>query len=438
MNALKQKLKEVFFSVFPVALLVIFLNFTFVPLGINLVFRFILGAILIIAGLSLFLFGVDISVTPIGNNMGIALAKTNKLLILVSISIVVGFFVSLAEPDLHVLAKQVDMVTQGGIGYISLLVVVSIGIALFFSLGLVRILYNIPLYILLFIGYGVILILAFFASQDFLAVSFDASGATTGAMAVPFILAVSTGISSMKKDSKASEKDSFGLVAMASVGAIITVLIMSIISGGDSLKTTLIADREDIDALFIPFINKLPSVLGESFLALSPIVIIFLIFQKASFKLSKQTFVKIIKGLAYSLLGLVMFLLGVYAGFLDVGNKIGYTLSDSGYRGIIVAIGFALGLLTILAEPAVHVLTHRIEDVTGGYIRRKAVLAALSLGVGVSISLSMVRILVPGVSLWHFLMPGYLVALLLMIPTPKLFDGGTDAHNSLASFRAYV
>lgn len=231
MNIYKQKFKEVLFSIFPITIIVMILNFTLTPLEIPLIIRFIIGAFLIIIGLSIFLIGVDIAITPLGSQVGAAFAKSNKMWIVIIGGLIVGFFISIAEPGLIILANQVGIVTSGQISSISILSIVSIGLAIMLAAGFVRIVFNIPLYKILTVLYGLVLILALFTPVEFLTIAFDASGATTGILAVPFILALAVGISSMKKDSKASEKDSFGLVAIASVGAIISVMILSIFSG---------------------------------------------------------------------------------------------------------------------------------------------------------------------------------------------------------------
>ncbi|MHB8964291.1 MAG: DUF1538 domain-containing protein, partial [Saccharofermentanales bacterium] len=176
------KLKEVIISVLPISFLVIFLNFTIVQLEPSLFIRFLIGVIFIILGLTVFLVGVDQSITPFGNQMGGVIIKKNKLWIVAIAGILFGFFISIAEPDLHILANQVATVTNGIIGKWSLVMVVSVGIALLVAIGLIRILFNFPLYKLLTILYGVIFILSLFTSPEFLAVSFDSSGATTGAM----------------------------------------------------------------------------------------------------------------------------------------------------------------------------------------------------------------------------------------------------------------
>ncbi|WP_286147577.1 DUF1538 domain-containing protein [Paenibacillus sp. FSL R5-0490] len=239
MAVLLPKIKEVLYAVLPITALVIILNLTITQLDSFLIIRFVIGAILIIIGLSVFLLGVDIGITPIGQMMGAGMAKTNKIWIVIVAGLILGFIISIAEPDLHILAGQIELVTSGLISKGYIVVIVSIGIAALLSAGLVRIVYNLPLYKLLTILYLIIFILAIFTSPEFLAISFDASGATTGAMTVPFILALALGVSSLKKDSQASEQDSFGLVAVASTGAIISVMIMSILSKADKISGSL-------------------------------------------------------------------------------------------------------------------------------------------------------------------------------------------------------
>ncbi|WP_018213898.1 DUF1538 domain-containing protein [Desulfitobacterium hafniense] len=433
MNVLLEKLKEVLISVVPIIILVLVLNFTIIPMEPLLVFRFLFGALLIVLGLAIFLFGVDIGISKIGTLVGGALTKSNKLWIVVAAGLVLGFFISIAEPDLHILAGQVDMVTSGVIAKLSIVVVVSIGIAVMLTSGLVRIIYNIPLYKLLTVLYLIILGLSFFTSSEFLAISFDASGATTGALTVPFMLALALGVSSLKKDGKASEKDSFGLVAVTSAGAIIAVMIMSILSKKDEITGSLQESAQVSSSLLAPFINKLPVVAYEIFIALLPIMLMFFLFQKISFKLSSKAYRKVLKGLVYTFIGLVLFLTGVNAGFMEVGSKIGYNVAVLDSKWIIVVIGFILGLVVILAEPAVYVLTHQIEDVTSGYVKRPVVLIALSIGVAFAVSLSMLRILIPGLQLWHFLLPGYVVSILMMYFVPKLFVGMAFDAGGVAS-----
>lgn len=433
MTVLFEKFKEVLFAVLPITFIVLILNFTITPIETALLYRFIIGALSVILGLSIFLFGVDIGVTPIGTHMGASLTKSNKVWIVGIGGLILGFLISIAEPDLHILAGQIDSVTSGLISKLSIVIVVSIGIAVMLTLGLFRIVYNKPLYKILTIIYLIILVLSIFTTSEFLAISFDASGATTGAMTVPFILALAVGVSSMKKNGKASEKDSFGLVAIASTGAILSVLIMSIITKSDRITGSLENTAYSTNSIFALFLHELSIVMTDVFLALTPLLILFIIFNIVSFKLTKKAFRKVLKGLLYTFIGLTLFLTGVNAGFMDVGTAVGYSVASLENKSILVIVGFILGLVTVLAEPAVYVLTHQIEDITSGYVKRKMVLVALSIGVGCAVALSMVRIIIPEVKLWHYLLPGYIISIGMAYLVPKLFVGMAFDSGGVAS-----
>ncbi|WMJ88251.1 DUF1538 domain-containing protein [Anaerocolumna sp. MB42-C2] len=432
MNVIITKFKEVLLSVIPITIIVLILNFTLTPLETPILIRFLIGAVLLIIGLTIFLIGVDIGITPIGNNMGGALAKTNKLWFVIIAGLILGFFISVAEPDLHILAGQVDTVSSGLISKESIVVIVSIGIAIMLSIGLGRIVYNFPLYKLLSLIYGIVFIFACITSREFLAISFDASGATTGALTVPFILALAIGVSKLKKDSKASEKDSFGLVAIASTGAILSVMIMSIISKTD--KITGVLETESLsNSIILPFVHEFFKAVPEVIVALLPILALFLAAQKISFKLSKREVRKILFGVLFTFTGLVIFLVGVNAGFMQVGSAIGYSIASLDNRMYVILVGFILGVVIILAEPAVYVLTHQIEDVTSGYVKRGVVMFALAIGVGIAIALSVIRILIPELQLWQYLLPGYIISIALSYLAPKLFVGIAFDSGGVAS-----
>lgn len=423
MNVINSKAKEVFFSVIPIVVLVLFLSITIVDIEKVLIIRFMISSFFVVLGLTVFLIGVDIGISPLGSLTGLSIAKTNKLWIVVLSGIVLGFFISVAEPGLLVLSAQVSDITLGNVSTFSILVTVSIGLAIMLSLGFIRIFYNIPLYKILFFLYTIIFILAIFVSREFLAISFDASGATTGVLAVPFILSLSVGISKLKKDSKASEKDSFGLVAIASTGAIISVIILDLFSNNTEFAKTLDAKILENASVMGAFFDNILPTLKESFLSILPLLIIFLVLNFFSFKLNKRDRKKIIAGFIFVFLGLFIFLIGVNTGFMDVGRTIGEELVTMESKNYIIGLSFLLGIVTILAEPAVHVLTHNIEEVTSGYIKRKSVLITLSIGVGLAVMLSVIRVLVPAIQLWHYILPGYLICLLLTFFTPKLFVG---------------
>lgn len=423
LNVITSKFKEVLTSVLPITVIVILLHFTLAPMEAPMMWRFLVGAVLVMIGLTLFLIGVDIGVTPLGDATGTALAKSNNLWIVLIAGGILGFFISIAEPGLLVLANQVDFVTTGQISATSILVIVSIGLAIMLALGFLRIFYNYPLYKMLMILYVLIFGLSIFTSREFLAISFDASGATTGILAVPFILSLSLGISKMKKDSKASEKDSFGLVAIASTGAILGVMILDLFKKNTQFNSDIESVVTVSNSIFGPFAALVPDMILESLMAMSPLIVILLVLQKAVFKLQKREFRKMANGFIYGFIGLIIFLVGVNGGFMDVGTSIGTSLALMDNKVPIVVIGFIIGVVTILAEPAVYVLTHQIEEVTSGYVKRIAVLIPLSLGVGIAVALSVVRILVPEIQLMHYLVPGYIISLSLMFIVPKLFVG---------------
>lgn len=426
-------MKEVLRTVAPIVTLVLFLHFTFVPLETDLLIRFLLGTVLIIFGLSFFLLGVEKGVTPFGVLIGEKTSSSNRISMVVCVGMVLGLMITIAEPDLHILADQVSAVTGGAIGKWLLVILVSLGISILLTVGLLRIVYSFPLYLLLTGLYGVILILSFFVSPEFLAIAFDSSGATTGAMTVPFILSLSFGISALKKNGKASEKDSFGLVGTASTGAILAVLLLNIVRR-TALSTTIIEQNGAIgQTVGDIFGDQLSHLWQETAIALLPLVALFIIGQLGPLRVKKRAFIRILVGFLYTFIGLVLFLVGVNAGFMDVGRQIGSVLAGRDSPSLLLVFGFALGFVTILAEPAVHVLTERITEVTSGSVPRRAVLAALSIGVGLSVALSVMRILIPGLQLWHILLPGYLLAIVLSFLGPKLFVGMAFDAGGVAS-----
>ena len=433
MGVLLKKITEVLSSVAPILVLVIVLNFTLTPIPGMLLGRFFIGALFIVVGLSILLFGIDIGIFPFGSQMGTTFLKSNKLWFVVIIGFLLGFFINIAEPDLHVLADQVSEVTGHFFSIGQILMVVSIGTGVMLALGIARIVYNVSLVKVFAIAYGGILILAFFASPDMLAIAFDSSGATTGALTVPLVLALSTGVAAMKMNSKASEEDSFGLVGIMSVGAIVGVLALNLFIRTDEIVAALDEYGEVSDTLMGPFASGFLSVTLESLIALGPIFIMLIVFQHTTFHLHKRTFNNMMKGFLYTFIGLVLFLVGVKAGFMEVGNIVGYTLGSFENKGILIGFGFLLGALVILSEPAVYVLTHQIESVTSGYIKRSLVLFTLAIGVAFAVGLAMLRIVLPDLMLWQYLLPGYIIAIVLMFVVPRIFVGIAFDSGGVAS-----
>lgn len=432
MNALWEKLKESIRSVLPIAIIVLIMNFTLSPLTQTTLTAFLIGAVLVMLGLAIFLLGVDLGLTPIGEHLGKGIAQSNKTWVLILSGIVLGFIISIAEPDLMVLANQVEMVSSGRLPKMLLLIIVSLGIALLLTLGLVRIVKGWSVK-KLFIGiYGIIFLLSLFVPADFLAISFDASGATTGALAVPFFLALSLSISALEKNTIASENDSFGLVGITSTGAILAVLLMTIITKQGTMSGANQLDLTPPTSVLFEFAHRLPHIIKELVIALTPILLVFLRANRMIFHLKKRRLYRILFGIFLTLLGLVLFMLGVQAGFMQVGSIIGNNLVHHG-PWVVISVAFLIGLVTILAEPAVYVLIHQIEDVTSGSVSKRPVLVSLALGVGLAVTLSIVRILIPSIQLWHFLLPGFLISLALTFFVPDFFVGMAFDSGGVAS-----
>jgi hypothetical protein len=432
LNILFIKFKEVLSSVLPIVAFVVILHFTLIPLPTYLFIRFLIGALFILVGLSIFLLGVELGITPLGNHVGSSLSKSNKVIILAAVTLVVGFFISIAEPDLQILAAQVSEVSGGALNKMSIVGAVSIGIGAMLTYGLIRIVFNIKIHLSFLILYGIIMILSFFVRPEFLAIAFDASGATTGALTVPFILNLAIGVSVLKKNSRVSEQDSFGLVGITSTGAILGILLMGLFSNTGALQGSVSESAAEVTSIMQPFLHHFPTISFESLLAIGPIAVIFILFQIFSFRFNARTTGKILKGILYTVIGLILFLVGVNAGFMEVGAELGSRIAERN-QWVVVAVGFALGFVTIFAEPAVHVLTHQIETVTSGSIKRGIIFAALSIGVGAAVAISMLRILVPGIELWHYLLPGFGLAVILAFFVPELFVGIAFDSGGVAS-----
>lgn len=432
------KFKETAASVVPIMVIVIMLGCTVAPLGNGVILQFIAGGVLIILGLTLFLMGVDLGILPIGEAAGAALVKKRNLPLLLSVAFVTGFFVTAAEPDVQVLADQILSVSPD-IDKTQLILMISAGIGLFVTIGLVRTVLSIRLRVVLMISYILVFLLAAFTPARFLAVAFDSGGATTGPMTVPFIMALGVGVATVR----GRENDSFGLTGIASVGPIAAVLLFGIMTGGE--ETAVEAAEESAVQGFSIFLSVFPEVFSEVVNALLPLTALFVIFQITLVKMPPVQVRKMIKGIVYSFFGLVIFLVGVKGGFMPAGTKLGETLGAfslqtehiDGYTILLVAVGLVLGATVVCAEPAVWVLTDQVEAVSGGTVKRKILLTALSAGVAVSIGLSMVRVIV-GFSIWWYLIPGYALALILTFFCPEMFtaiafDSGGVASGPMTS-----
>ncbi len=432
---LSEKIKESLASVLPVTAIVLILLAFFIPVPSAMLLSFIIGAVMIILGMGLFTLGAETSMSPIGEYVGAKMTKSRKLWLIILVSFFVGVLITVSEPDLTVLANQVSSIPN-----LILILSVGIGVGLFLVVAMLRIIFKVKLKYLLLFFYGIMFILAAFIPQNFLAIAFDSGGVTTGPMTVPFIMALGLGVCAIRSDDSA-ENDSFGLVALCSVGPILAVMILSLVYNAEAEAVTdyampMIDNSNDITAMFL---KNIPHYFAEVAIAVAPIAIFFFIFRLIFGGIKKNQMLKIVMGLVYTYIGLVLFLTGVNVGFMPVGNYIGKAIALSSVKFIIVPLGMLIGYFIVSAEPAVHVLTKQVEDTTSGAIPGKLLGNALSIGVAVSVGLAMIRVL-SGISIMWLLIPGYSIALILSFIVPDIFtsiafdSGGVASGPMTATF----
>ena len=422
------KIKEAFFSVIPITIIVIILSLTIVPIPKYEMFTFLFGVVLLVFGMGLFTLGADMAMMPMGEKVGARLTKSKNISFLVVVSLAFGIMITIAEPDLQVLATQVPSIPN-----LHLVISVAIGVGFFLVLSLLRIIFQVKLTNILIVLYAIVFIVAYFSSNDIIAVAFDSGGVTTGPITVPFIMALGLGVASVRSD-KNSQEDSFGLIAMCSVGPIMAVLILGLFYGfsTDNFLPTVTQEPNNLGEVFRLFTSKMPHYFYEVAIALSPIIIFFLIFQFFSLKLPNRYVSKIYIGIVYTFVGLVWFLAGVNIGFMPIGNKIGSTIALLDYNWILIPLGMVIGMFVVIAEPAVHVLNKQVEDITSGTIKKSYMLISLSVGVGISVGLALFRVLT-GISIWYLIIPGYLIALILTRFVPQIFSAIAFDSGGVAS-----
>ncbi len=433
-TVLLDKIKESFASVMPVAALVLFLYVTpLVTLTGHELKVFVLSTVFLILGIAMFNLGADLSMTPMGEHIGTGLTKSSRLFILLPVAFLMGLFITIAEPDLSVLASQVSGVIDSGV----LIPTIGIGVGGFLLLGVMKIVFQKEQASLLLFFYMVIfafVALLFSAGKGiFLPLSFDSGGVTTGPITVPFLMAMGVGIARSIGGKKVQE-NSFGLVALCSIGPVLAMLILSICSKGTF--TYAIPDYSVEAHLGAHFLPTVADTFREVFVALLLIVFFFLVLQFTLLKLSPKRLIQIFIGIAYTLVGLVIFLTAVAVGYMPVGYRIGQDLARNSKLAAVL-FSFVLGMVTVLAEPAIHVLNHQVEDVTDGNVSKRQMLVALSIGVGLSVGLSVLRVLLD-FSVLYYLIPGYCISLGLSFFVPGLytaiaFDSGGVASGPLTS-----
>lgn len=431
---IRDKIKESFSSVLPISIIVLLLCFTISPIPADTLLAFLVCVALVVVGMGLFTLGADTAMTPIGEYVGTGVVKSKKLWLIIPVFFLVGVLITVSEPDLTVLAEQLSEAVDKYV----LIISVGVGVGLFLVFAFLRSLLNIKLkYVLLFF-YVLTFVLSFFVPKAFLSVAFDSGGVTTGPMSVPFIIAIGTGIAGMRSD-KNADSDGFGLTALCSIGPILSVMILGLIYKPETINSssssiTTIADSQDL----LTFIGKgLPTYMGEVALALTPIVVFFLLFSIFGQKIDKANYIRIIIGILYTYVGLVLFLTGVNLGFLPVGKLLGEKIGALSYNWILIPIGMLIGFFVVAAEPAVHVLTKQVYEITSGAIPKKALSVSLMIGVAVSVGIAMMRILFRINIMW-ILIPGYAIALILMFFVPDIFtaiafDSGGVASGAMAT-----
>ncbi|MBD5417413.1 MAG: DUF1538 domain-containing protein [Desulfovibrio sp.] len=430
---LLEKLKEAATSVIPVMGVVWLLHFTAAPLGDELG-RFLAGGVLLILGLAVFLLGAEIGVVPVGSRAGSALTSRRNLPLLLGAGFVIGFFITVAEPDVHVLAQQVSAVDPG-ISHLVLVGMIAVGVGLFVAVALARIVFQVSLRLLLLLFYGVIFACAAFTAPAFLGVAFDAGGATTGPMTVPFIMALGVGVAAVRGGD--GRDDSFGLIGLASIGPILSVLLLGMLHRGAGAAAPALAE-EGAAGLAAHFLALVPGTASEVGMALAPLVVLFAAFRLFLLRrMTRMRMVRVIMGLVYTFLGLVCFFVGVKGGFIPAGTSLGRIIAVTHPAWMLMVTGVVLGALAVLAEPAVWVLTAQVEEVSGGSVRSRVILVTLCIGVASAVGLAMFRV-AGGLSLWYFLIPGYALALGLTFLCPPMFtaiafDSGGVASGPMAS-----
>ncbi len=432
MSVFRNTLLDVVKSVTPIMLIVYFVHFFIVKMPTVLVQRFTLGSFVIILGLGLFLFGVDLSITEIGKYMGTFSGKRKTILGVLFTGLFFGFIIAAAEPDVLILAGEIAGVSGGSLSSLVVIVAIALGVGTLIGLGFVRIIKGFPAHLFFGLFYGFYLILLIFVPESFQAIAYDASGASTGAITSPFFLALALGIASLK-GSVSGEEDSFGMVGIASMGPILCMLLLSFFIKLD-ISGAPAPSMASGGTVLGPFIGGLLPTAKEAATAMLPLIIVFGVLNASSFKIAGKELKRIVLGLIYSFLGLIGFLLGVTSGFMDLGASLGENLAQlPNGTYMLPIIGLILGLVIVLAEPSVFILANSIEQVTAGSIQRKFILVALCLGVGFAVAISMIRVQVPALRFWMIIAPGFILTIILSFFVDPIFVGISYDAGGVAS-----
>ena len=421
------KFHESLTSILPIAAIVMVLSVTLTPLEPGTFLMFLLGVLCLIAGLAVFTMGAEMSMLTLGSKLGSSLASSGKVWLITAISFIIGILVTVSEPDLQILADQVSDVPN-----MLLIMTVSVGVGIFLAIAMLRIVFRVSLSLLLGIFYVIAFLLCFFVPTGFWSVAFDSGGVTTGPMTVPFIMAIGAGISRIRDD---GQDDSFGLVALCSIGPILSVLILGIcfrIDGGDYNLSEMMTQVEHTRAGMAHYLHGFADHAKDVGIALLPTLVFAVLFQLVTRAFSTKKLIRIGVGIVYTFVGLVVFLTGANEGFRPTGLALGQSLASIGGGEILVPICMLIGYFIVNAEPAVYVLNKQVEQITAGAISAATMRLTLSIGVCAALGLSMIRILT-GISILWILIPGYAIALGLSFFVPKFFTGIAFDSGGVAS-----
>ncbi len=425
---LKEKTLESLSAVLPITGIMLLISILLVPMELGTIVMFLVGAVMLILGMGFFQLGAEMAMTPIGEGIGVQISKTKRILWVLTVGFVMGVIITVSEPDLQVLAQQVPAVPN-----LILILTVAVGVGIFLAVAILRIRYGISLSKLLILLYVLLIVLSMFVPREFLAVAFDSGGVTTGPMTVPFIMAMGIGLASVRGD-KNSASDSFGLVALSSIGPILAVLLLGCFykpTQADYVMgevATVVTTRDVVTVFGL----ELPHFGGEVLISLLPIVAVFCLFQWITRRYHKRQLRRIGVGMLYTFIGLVLFLCGVDVGFAPVGAELGMELAALPHNWVLIPIGMLIGYYIVKAEPAIQVLNHQVEKVTEGAISVKAMNRSMSLGVAISIGLAMARVLW-SIPIYYIIIPGYLIALIMSLFVPKIFVGIAFDSGGVAS-----
>ena len=425
---LKEKIWESLSAVLPITGIVMLLSILLVPVKLGTMFMFITGAIMLVIGMGFFQLGAEIAMTPLGEGIGVQISKTRHIVMICLIGFSMGAIITISEPDLQVLAGQVPSIPNQ-----ILILTVAVGVGIFLALAIVRILFQINLSTILIVFYIILIGISLLVEKDFLAVAFDSGGVTTGPMTVPFIMAMGVGLASVRGDKNASS-DSFGLVALSSVGPVLAVLLLGCFYHPTQAAYTaaVVADVATTQDVVWEFLISVPPYIREVLVSLLPVVAVFVIFQLLSRRYLKRQIKRVLMGFIYTYIGLVLFLCGVNVGFAPVGSSLGNDIASASWRWLLVPIGMLIGYYIVKAEPAIQVLNHQVEDVSNGAVSAKTMNRCMSIGVSVSVGLAMLRVLT-GLPIFWIIIPGYVAALILSRFVPKMFVGIAFDSGGVAS-----